>query len=271
MFRRETGSKCFCFCCALAPIGSDVGSITSAASATVRCVGGSRFRDDGGGERVLVPRPIMAAAVDEEGWRPVDSAAHATHEILTHPGPVLSLHEFKTESLDFQPERVGIADKVVFLQGVLALKEQVMHLPEATLGRRALGGLGGALGVRVNLRQREVPKHQPKLVAQLGKKVIKHRMCGPAVRAFKVAVLDEGDRRGRSPRMWSRSSETGVCKADDDDGLSMGCLRVVFGVRAGRVTRLKFLEGVEDAVGAGVDAKRRDVRPTDHAVAVDDE
>ena len=80
-----------------------------------------------------------------------------------------------------------------------------MHLPERALVGGGLGGLGGELGVRVDVVERQVPPDVAD-VAEVAQELADDRLGLAAVRALEVAVLDEGDRRASSgPRMWSRS------------------------------------------------------------------
>ena len=83
-------------------------------------------------------------------------------------------------------------DEVAVLVG-LGLQQHVVHLPERVLLGRGLDGLGGQLGARVDVVQRQVAPH----VAQLGvagEQLADDRLGLAAVGALEVAVLDEGHR-----------------------------------------------------------------------------
>ena len=69
-----------------------------------------------------------------------------------------------------------------------------MHLPERALLGGGLGGLGGELGVRVDVVQRQVPPDVAD-VAEVGQQLADDRLGLAAVGALEVAVLDEGHRR----------------------------------------------------------------------------
>ena len=79
-----------------------------------------------------------------------------------------------------------------------------MHLPEGALVSGGLGGLGGELGVGVDVVEREVPPHVPD-VAVAGQQFPDDGLGLAAVGALEVAVLDDGDRCPAGPRMRSRS------------------------------------------------------------------
>ena len=76
-------------------------------------------------------------------------------------------------------------------------EQQVVHLPELALGGRGFGGLGGQLGGRVHVGQRQVAPHEPKV--GVGEQVTRHRFGLAAVRALEVAELDDGDRGVERP------------------------------------------------------------------------
>ena len=69
-----------------------------------------------------------------------------------------------------------------------------MHLPEGALRCRGFRRLGGELGVRVDIGEREVTPDVAD-VAEVGEQLPDGRFCSAAVRAFEVAVLDDRDRR----------------------------------------------------------------------------
>ena len=78
------------------------------------------------------------------------------------------------------------------------VEQQVVHLPERALGGGGLGGLGGELGVRVHVAQRQVPPDVAD-VAEVAQQLADDRLGLAAVRALEVAVLDDGDRRVGRP------------------------------------------------------------------------
>ena len=56
-----------------------------------------------------------------------------------------------------RPSSLGVPHQVVGPQLVLVVEQQVVHRPERALRGRRLGGLGGELGLRVDVGQRQVP------------------------------------------------------------------------------------------------------------------
>ena len=85
-------------------------------------------------------------------------------------------------------------------------------------------------------------------------------MRAPAVRALVVAVLDQRDGASAGPA---------AVIAGADGQVQHGCHRCV--MPSCRPPVRQRLERVEDAVGAGIHADRREVAPADDAVAVDHE
>src|ERR1017187_6069874 len=80
-----------------------------------------------------------------------------------------------------------------------------MHLPEGAVVSSGLSGLGGDLGVGVDVVEREVPPHVPD-IAVAGQQVPDDGLGLAAVGAFEVAVLDDGDQcpRGAADPVDSR-------------------------------------------------------------------
>ena len=152
--------------------------------------GGGFGGQDGAGECGDVVAAVVAAAVDEEGRGAGDTAEVGGVDVLGDPRGAGALAEVLTESLAVEPEVAGVADQVARLEGVLVLQEQVVHLPERVLVSGGFRGLGGELGVRVDVVQREVAPHVPD-VAVAGEHV-------PAGRAR--PGRSRGTRSRRTPR-----------------------------------------------------------------------
>ena len=133
-------------------------------------------------------------------------------------------------------------------------RRAVMHLPEpagcAPRPRRASAARSacGCTWLRGKCR-----KTKPNLLA--------HAVAPPRRSDARPAVPRTRSRRTRpvvtgasaGPRMWS-AGVTGTRRWPS----RFPCVRQPF-------------EGVEDAVGAGIDADRREIAPEDHAFAIDDE
>ena len=102
------------------------------------------------------------------------------------------------EPFDVEAELLGVADQSVRTKRVLVPEQQVVHLPERALIGRRLGGLGGELGVRVDVVERQVPPDVSD-IAEVGQQLPDDRLRLPAVGALEVAVLDDRHRRVDRP------------------------------------------------------------------------
>ena len=94
----------------------------------------------------------MAAVTDEEGGRGARTTRLGTRHVLAHARGVDTLLELTREALDIQVELSRVAEEVLRLQLVLMPEEDVVVLPEASLGGGRLGRLGSQLGVGVRVR-----------------------------------------------------------------------------------------------------------------------
>ena len=70
------------------------------------------------------------------------------------------------EPCDVEVELGRIPPQVVVLERLLAMEEQLVHVPEPVLERRGLGGSRRRQGVRVDLGQRKVPEGEADVTAQ---------------------------------------------------------------------------------------------------------
>src|ERR1700687_1471818 len=77
---------------------------------------------------------------------------------------------------------------------LLALQDQVMHVPDLAMCRDKRSGFGGGLGVWMYFSQREVSKDKPQLFSQLLLKLFDDRVCVSTARAFVVAIFDQSAR-----------------------------------------------------------------------------
>ena len=94
--------------------------------------------------RVGVPRTSPDAS-------PLSTSRRITLEDA-RAGPLL------VELLEVEFELGGVAPQVVVLERLLAMKEQLVHVPEAVLERGCLGGGRRRERVRVDVCEREVPE-----------------------------------------------------------------------------------------------------------------
>lgn len=99
----------------------------------------------------------------------------------------------KTIQVEFQPARV--LKKIRRLQGMLVLEKKPVHLPEFSLRRGGLRGLGGEARVRMQLHQGKIPKRVANLPAEPVEQRANDGFRSRAVGTFVVTVLDERQRR----------------------------------------------------------------------------
>src|SRR5579883_3367715 len=103
----------------------DAGSARPAPRPRLQLSAGGRLN---GGEQVgKVRRPIMSDAVDEETWRTVDAAAHAAHEVFTHPMGIEMFGELVGEAADIEPERARMGQKICLPELLLIGIERIVH------------------------------------------------------------------------------------------------------------------------------------------------
>ena len=93
---------------------------------------------------------------------------------------------------DPAPPRTG---EVARRELVLVAEQQVVHLPELALGGGGLGRLGGHLGARVDVVERQVAPDVAHVVAVGRQQLADHLLGLTAVGALEVAVLEQRHRR----------------------------------------------------------------------------
>ncbi|GAA3712669.1 hypothetical protein GCM10023082_08040 [Streptomyces tremellae] len=140
-----------------------------------------------------VVRAGVAAAVDEEGGRAGDAAEVGGLDVLRDACGARVAPHVAVEALQVEAEPLGVPAQVGDAQPALVVEEQVVHGPERALLGGRLRGLGGDLGPRVDVGERQVPPHVADVVAEVGEQGADGGLRAPAVGAFEVAVLDDGD------------------------------------------------------------------------------
>ena len=146
-------------------------------------------------QTVQAIRDVVDHAIDEEGWSAAHSALPTTCHVLTHALQIDFIVHLGGKTRDIEIEPLGIVVQVLQLEVSLVVEQQIVHRPEFLLPAGALGCLGRAHGVRVNLLQREVPINE---AHALRKSLEQQLDCGCgllAVRAFEVAVFEDCHRR----------------------------------------------------------------------------
>ena len=83
----------------------------------------------------------MTVSVDEEGRRPVHTAAHTAPEILAHPCRVYATAKLLSKSDRVQTDRRGILQQMPIGQRMLMLEQRIVHLLEVPLSGRGFGRL----------------------------------------------------------------------------------------------------------------------------------
>ena len=87
----------------------------------------------------------------------------------------LSADPVLVEACDVELELGGIPPQIVVFECLLAMKEQLVHVPEAVLERGCLGCGCRCEGVRVDLCEREVPEGE----ADVTRSVVVRRVRSP--------------------------------------------------------------------------------------------
>ena len=162
------------------------------------------------GQCLDVVGTVVTTAVDEERRRAGDPARVGAGSVLGNPRRVDVAAELVPEALDVELELLGVATKVDGFQGVLVLQQGVVHLPEVALGAGGLGRLGGYLGMRMHVGEREVTPDVTQVIAEGDQQLPDHTLGLTAVRALVVAVLEERDWR------VGRAADMVACRVDVD-------------------------------------------------------
>src|SRR5918996_4388001 len=100
---------------------------------------------------------VVTSAVDEEGGGAGDAAQIRAIDVLRDTPGAGVLTQGGREAVEVEAELLGVADEVVEAKSVLMVEQEVVHLPERALVGGRLRGLGGELGMRVDVGERQVP------------------------------------------------------------------------------------------------------------------
>jgi hypothetical protein len=136
----------------------------------------------------------VAPTVDEEGGGAGDAAQLRAIDVLCDTSGAGVLTQRGREAVEVEAELLGVADEVVEAKSVLMVEQEVVHLPERALVAGRLRALGGELGVRVDVGERQVPPDVHD-VAELAEELTDDRLRLAAEGALEIALLDDGDRR----------------------------------------------------------------------------
>ena len=80
--------------------------------------------------------------------------------------------------------------------GIEIDEQEIVHLPEFTLQPGGFGGLGGEQGFIVDAGKREMAVNNTDIIRIIVLELRQHGRKISAVRSLKIAVLDDGHRRG---------------------------------------------------------------------------
>jgi hypothetical protein len=94
-----------------------------------------------------------------------------------------------------------VSEQILVRECILVLKKHVVHRPEVPrmLRRGRLGGLCRARRMRMVLRESEMPEDEPKIVPHVSQDSRNDGVRHSAIRAFEVAILQEGERSVLEP------------------------------------------------------------------------
>ncbi len=143
------------------------------------------------GERAVVPRPVVPAAVDEEGRRD-ERAARARAFFVGVHARLRARFVFRVALP--QPQVSGDRGKIVRRQDLGSRHQPDVRAPEALGVAGPLDELGRRTGERVageGLVAEDVAQAIAELIADLGDPFVRRT----AIRAGVAAVFDKGDRR----------------------------------------------------------------------------
>jgi len=182
------------------PLNTAGAQLTSLRSS--RTAGPRSGRSQGLHQGFDIPGVIMPETVNKERRRAVDTARDAAQEILPNARGVCVGTKRILKVLAIKPEGLGVLDEVRVVQRGLMLEESIVHFPESLLACGRFRGLGGVLGVWMELAERKISEHKPQPGTEPALDLFDNRVGSAAVRAFVIAVLDQGQNGiGRSLRM----------------------------------------------------------------------
>ena len=106
---------------------------------------------------------------------------------------MIAIREVTSEFLDIEPEISSVSEEIVVFELMLALEEEIMHLPEITLGPRSFRCQCRSLRERVNIVPGEVPEDETKFAVCVPQSIFDHVVRPPTNRAFEFSVLYDRD------------------------------------------------------------------------------
>src|SRR5829696_951119 len=137
-----------------------------------------------------IPRVVMPDAVDEKGRRSVYPAADTAEEMLAHSGCVDTVSQLALDSFCVESKQRCVASQLDILERILVLEQDIVHFPEGALRARGLGHFRRMLGVRMNLRERKVPKYKAQLIAEPALHLFHDRIRASAIRTLEIPIFN---------------------------------------------------------------------------------
>jgi len=138
---------------------------------------------------------IEAVPVDVKLRRGVHPVPDAFLDIALYPVRVRPVDDLIAEPLSLQSDPRGVADQGLEIELRRGPQQELVHLPEFALRGARLRGFRSLLRVRVKLRNGKVPEDEPDQAGEPLQQPVHVACRAPAVRAFIVAVLDDGHGR----------------------------------------------------------------------------
>ena len=146
-------------------------------------------------ERFGVVWSVVAPVVDEQAGCARHAARVGAVHVLGDAGRVLPLAQVVPEAVLVEADLPRVRAQLREQQRVLVPDQQVVHLPEPSLRRGGLGGLGCELRVRVDVGERQVPPDVAHVVLAVPEQICDRDLRVAAVGALVVAVLEQRHRR----------------------------------------------------------------------------
>src|SRR2546422_3935690 len=135
---------------------------------------------------------VVSHTIDEESWRPVDSAPDAAHVVFLHPRRVDMLSYLALQPRDIHVEPFSMSGEEAFVaQRPLILIQIIVHLPEPPLLRCRLSHLRCPLSLRVRVCDWEVPEDEFQSGPEFLLDPFHNRIRRPTVGTLIVSILQE--------------------------------------------------------------------------------
>lgn len=132
--------------------------------------------------------------IHEECGRPLHSAPMAGQHITPYFQHTGSCMQVVLKVGYIQSGHRGIEIEIIYFEMRLILEQHIMHGPETVLQSGGFRGFRGKLRMRMFLGQRKVPVHEPHMVGESNTQSAYEKVRLAAMRTFKIAVGNDGNR-----------------------------------------------------------------------------